>query len=654
MVRGCRVAVVLLLCLVLLLLPDVVVVAAASFDILLHKEHPPSSYLSSTPLSSQQPPQQSKKNFRAEDILRGNSLRPSLQQQSTGDNIKKYYDQFARKYHNNYHHNNHHHQNRVYEGRYQENRNGKKKEEFYNPNENPLFGEGKRGLAELRFDLREERIHSEASENRQQKQQRQQQLQNQSPQKNLINLLSGDKFHGKNSPIDTSFEEGAEEFSVTDSTNLVIGKPLKPRRKEEQSQLVYEDPIDSQYPHRKEGRRRKPKPQNTRPPSSLKKNIFARGKHRLQEQDKKDLKIVINKKYRRKHSNVSMPENFHHTLKNTKSPPYPCEIKTIGQAAHRTISIARQCHEQESPPSCCNCSETERLKKVSFANVDGYTFITDNRTSELDSMDCDSLVRLVSKKKTLNVCERLKDQNCCSSIKNLGELKDMVTVLDEPEKIPDANNEHDNSSIPEATVSSELLTNKFLPLNETETGPSEEKEQCLRLTNNNCTSSFSFSSSSSDLGGDQLVKKACLTSDSFPKDQSQCCLINHRELFQFSLQKCKKFPILRVLWPRAFEESEDGCQTGSSTLCKENNLPLEIENGLLKVSETGDSHSDVSRHANATYGAKKDTCVQRSALRHLLERDTFIGQVLEQHKRIFQRIDCSPPFSVNCSACQVR
>ena len=306
----------------------------------------------------------------------------------------------------------------------------------------------------------------------------------------------------------------------------------------------------------------------------------------------------------------SSPRNDHHKK-------FFSDIEKSGQSRNMTrietkpsckqataASSYRQCSEPEEPPECCKCGAT-------FDEIVNSTV-----QSEFDSnsLDCDNLNKVGQSHGT---CQRSKDGNCCSSVMSLAALTDMVAKLEESKREEKESQSLDSN--PENILQKEPFQNrdkKCMP------------KQCLHIRNNTC------SQKNNSTGKDN--KKVCLTNESFPNENDgSCCLTEYLELFPFSLQHCRKFPIMRVLWPRAFVKSTDEC---ASSGYSQRNPPSSI------ISEPSDD-------LNST----EHVFVSQRALRHLLERDRHIGRVLHQYTKILQRMDCNANFSVihNCSTCEV-
>lgn len=116
-------------------------------------------------------------------------------------------------------------------------------------------------------------------------------------------------------------------------------------------------------------------------------------------------------------------------------------------------------------------------------------------------------------------------------------------------------------------------------------------------------------------------KETYLTLRSFSDEN--CCVCSPQDVAERTLQYCKKFPILRTLWPKAVMRRTCG---------GENVMP----------GKTVDQN-------------ESSVCIHDEALRHLVERDANVGVVLRQHARMMQRMDCADNFSVvhNCSSCSV-
>ena len=342
----------------------------------------------------------------------------------------------------------------------------------------------------------------------------------------------------------------------------------------------------------------------------------------------------------RKRPGLTEPKIFPPPHIPTKTPlnvVYPSKCKLQEEIA----SPVEHCSIPIEPPQCCSCSADTEYS-VDFIESEPLTLTgnSSNNFSTLgaslypDQFTCDSLSSLgeTGRGSALN-CSRFRDQFCCSSVMSLASLKDMVVSLDEPEP----------PLIEPPQESNEIV---YIPIGvgEEET----EKRKCLRLRNHTC-------SQNNQSKGD---KKECLTSDSFPREN--CCLIDHKELHKFNLQFCRKYPILRVLWPKALHKSTDGCRTRKRYNTKNHN---EFSNMLLENVESNGKSNDESDASGDDYISgesvlsehEEQTCVSQSALRHLQERDQFVGRILLQHKKIFHRMDCNDPFSVmqNCDACQV-
>ena len=311
---------------------------------------------------------------------------------------------------------------------------------------------------------------------------------------------------------------------------------------------------------------------------------------------------------------------------------------TKNYSRKKMVSCRPLCSVPADPPQCCGCGSIPDI--VDNLTTTDHTISTD--IGVLGGDECDILGSPNGNE--LPACQRQRDGNCCSSVMSLANLTDMVGRLEE-QKVEENQSNMDSGVKTVEDSQPRMEKGQFL-IPQAKCMP----KQCLHIRNNTC------SQNNIDIGKES--KRECLTHNSFlNEDDVSCCRIDHEELFQFSLQHCRKYPIMRVLWPKAFVRSRDECASTSF-----NELYRRRSGGGVggDINEEGKKslklESDDVFSDDATRNVTESISVSQSALRHLVERDSHIGRVIAQHNKILQRMDRQDRFScVNCSEkCQVR